>query len=92
MSAGGEIVSMGAAVITDEMIAAQRRDVTDRIEKLGATALMIRDQRDIAVGALRDIHRGAQMLLDSGVWSGAALGYIKEVKRVALAALQESDV
>lgn len=68
------------------------REVTAQIDQLGATALKIRDQRDVAVGALRDIHFGAQMLVDSGVWSGAALGYIKEVKRVALAALQECDV
>lgn len=79
-------------LITDEMLAAQRREVGAQIDQLGATALMIRDQRDVAVGALRDIHFGAQMQLDSGVWSGAALGLIKEFKRVALAALQECDV
>jgi hypothetical protein len=81
-----------SAVITDAMQATLTREVTEQIDKLGATAMMIRDQRDVAVGALRDIHFGAQMQLDSGVWTGAALGLIKEFKRVALAALRECDV
>jgi len=85
-------VTNAPSVITNAMIAAQRLEVTAQIDKLGATALLIRDQRDIAVAALRDIHFGAQMQLDSGVWTGAALGLIKEFKRVALAALKETDV
>lgn len=82
------------AALTDaeERNTAAQRQFSNDIDKLGATALMIRDQRDVAVGALRDLHFGARMLLDSGVWTGAALSYIKEVKRVALAALQECDV
>ena len=80
-----------APVITDAMQAALTRNVTESIDKLGATALRIRNQRDAAVGALRDIHFGAQMQIDSGLWSGAALGYIKEVKRVSAAALAECD-
>jgi hypothetical protein len=79
-------------VITDAMQATLTREVTEQIDQLGATAMLIRDQRAIAVGALRDIHLGAQMQLDSVVWTGAALGLIKEFKRVALAALRECDV
>jgi hypothetical protein len=70
---------------------AQRKLCAD-VDALGATALRIRDERDEMAGALRDIAFGMQMQLDSGVWSGAALGLIKEIKRVAEAGLREGSV
>lgn len=88
MSAGGEIVSMNV----DERHAAAKVDLNTQIDKLGATALRIRDERDAMAGALRDLAFGAQIMLDSGVWSGAALAYIKQVKRVAQAGLCEGSV
>ena len=61
-----------------------------QIDRLGATAITIKMQRDSLADTLRDIARGAQMLIDSGAWSGAALHYIQEVNRVARAGLKEA--
>jgi len=76
-------------VVTDAMQAQLTRELNANFDKLSATALRIRDERDAMAGTLRDLAFGAQMQIDSGVWSGAALGYIKEVKRVACAGLLE---
>jgi hypothetical protein len=76
----------------DERQSQLTRELNARLDKLDATALRIRDERDQMAGALRDLAFGAQMLLDSGKWSGAALSYIKEVKRVAEAGLREGSV
>jgi hypothetical protein len=83
---------MSDLLITEEMQSEITRQLNADIDKLGATALRIRDERDAMAGALRDIAFGAQMLLDAGGWTGAALAYIKEVKRVALNGLREGSV
>lgn len=53
---------------------------------------LARDERDHMAGALKDLAQGATMLLDSGLWSGSALHYIKQVKAVAEAGLREGSV
>lgn len=79
-------------IITDLMQTEEARELNGAIDKLGATALRIRDERDAACGALKDLILGATIMLDSGLWSGAALAYIKEVRRVAAAGLREGSV
>lgn len=66
-------------------------NISAQIDKLAATGLTIKRERDEAQDALRDIIRGADMMLQMpGVLApkGWVLGYIQEVKRVAQAGLQ----
>lgn len=75
--------------------AEETRGRDSRLQRWAGMALRLeaaQTERDEMAGALKDIAFGAQMLIDSGVWSGAALGYIKEVKRVAQAGLREGSV
>ena len=53
---------------------------------------LAREERDAMAASLKDIAHGAWMCIESGVWSGAALSYIKEVHRVAEAGLREGSV
>jgi hypothetical protein len=58
--------------------------VQAQITKLTDTALTIKDQRDEAHAALRDIIQGADMMLQPALQvKGAMRHYIQEVKRVA---------
>lgn len=86
--------TLGAKIepVTDEMQAQATRELNAAVDALGATALRIRDERDQMAATLRDLAFGATLLLDSGVWTGAALSFIKEVKRVAEAGLREGSV
>jgi hypothetical protein len=58
------------------------------------SAIRIKAERDTLATALRDIAFGAEMMLQPplGVAGTALTGYAKEVKRVALAALQECQL
>jgi hypothetical protein len=49
-------------------------------------------ERDAMAGALRDLILGAQIHIDTGLWDGAALAYIKAVKQVAENGLREGSV
>lgn len=58
------------------------------LDQLGRTALRIKAKRDSLVGTLHDILTGAAMC--EPYFTGAALDYIREVKRVAAAGLREA--
>lgn len=75
--------------------AEETRGRDSRLQRWAGMALRLelaQAERDEMAGALRDIIFGMQMQIDSGVWSGATLGLIKEVKRVATAGLREGSV
>lgn len=55
------------------------------LDELKVTALRIKAERDHMEGALRDLVRGADMLIP--YMTGAALHFAQEVKRVAAAAI-----
>jgi hypothetical protein len=63
------------------------RQLSTDLDKLGATALRIKRERDNLAAALRDLVLGADMCIP--YFDGAAQGYMREVKRVASAALEE---
>ncbi len=60
---------------------AAKVDLAASIDRLTETGLRIKHQRDNMLEILRDLVRAADMV--APVFSGAALGYIMEVKRVA---------
>lgn len=74
---------MSATVPVEITVAAQ-------ISKLGTTAIAIKQQRDDLAAALRDLVLGADMCIP--YFEGAAQGYMREVKRVASAALAEAGL
>lgn len=68
-------------------------NIAAQIEKLGASALVIKMQRDALADTLRDIAIGAEMMLEPVMGaSGAFKKFAEEVKRVAQAGLREAQV
>jgi hypothetical protein len=68
------------------------KQLATTLDQLTAAAIAVKMQRDSLADTLRDLAMGATILMDSGVWSGAALSYIQEVRRVAEAGLREAQV
>lgn len=64
--------TQGAQIVTDAMQSQATRELNASMDALAATALRIRDERDEACAALRDIILALRLHLDSGLWSGAA--------------------
>jgi hypothetical protein len=79
-------------IITDEMQSEITRQLNADIDKLGATALRIRDERDDMAAALNQIRLGCQIMLDGGALAGPLLAFVKNIKRVADAGLRERSV
>lgn len=74
-----------------EALTAPELNVAKQIDKLGASALAIKQQRDDLAAVLRDIAMGADMMLQPAMQlTGAIRGYVMEVKRVARAGLHEA--
>lgn len=71
----------------------QGRD--SRLQRWAGMALRLESaqaERDQMAGAIRDLILGAKIHLDTGLWDGAALAYIKAVKQVAESGLREESV
>lgn len=68
-------------------------DVGAAIDKVGATALVIKMQRDSLADTLRDIALGAQMMLEPSMHiTGTFERYVREVLRVAREGIKEAQV
>jgi hypothetical protein len=68
-------------------------DLAKQIAGLGASALVIKMQRDALADTLRDIAIGAEMMLEPVMGAtGAFKRFAEEIKRVARAGLKEAQV
>lgn len=94
----------GSDIEVAEQLADETRDVAAlsapeiniaaQIDRLGASAITIRMQRDSLADILRDIAMGAEMMLQQpeGFWPSSIRHYFEELKRVARAGLKEAGV
>lgn len=97
-----EICRLEALAVAEQM-AEETRDIkaltvpeinlAKQIDTFGATALVIKMQRDTLADALRDIRMGADMMLQPACnLTGSIRGYVLEVKRVATEGLKEAQL